>query len=131
MNKEQAIKRCNVTAVEITDFSGDTGASRQNAIYDEVLGFVSSCEGEGALAHYSLIGDSVKSRESCARQLLKCLKNELKDCSLKRLEAEIDVFVSRDEEKVKRCGAISLIRTPVYALLEQWERNFLIEISRL
>jgi hypothetical protein len=120
MNLGRAMQKINVQAMDYEPKFQGSGAS--SCPYEEALGFLSSCPGEAALAHYSLVPmtdmEDTRSRNSCARYIA----GKLGLSCVKRIEAEIEVFVNRHE--LEKAQAINLIRQEVYELLSQWEVNW-------
>lgn len=92
MNRTTAIAKCNPQAIPYDAPKVDNGNHQKEASYSEALGFVSSCPGVAALAHYSLMGDSTKSRRECAREIAK----ELGMFDVDLIEIEVEVWVNAD-----------------------------------
>lgn len=121
MNEEAAIKKINPSAVDLREVSWERGRLEQ-CMFDEALGFQSSCFGASSLAHYSLLADTnyTKSRESCARELAKELKLNY---PLELVEAMVEVFVNRHLEECKKLKI--QIPDDVYKLLMMWEHEWM------
>jgi hypothetical protein len=118
MNVSQAMRKINPQSMSYEPKVD--GHSMSGCSYEDALGFVSSCHGEAALAHYSLMptGDTC-SRKACAREI--AIKLGLTGLDL--IEAEIEVFVNRHEPE--KSAAVGAIRESVYALLSEWENGWM------
>ena len=121
MNRTQAMHKINPQAM---DYEPKIQSHKMSGCpYEEALGFQSSCHGEAALAHYSLVPptdvEDCRSRRACAH----AVATKLGITGLDLIEAEIEVFVNRHEPE--KGNAIGRIRKDVYCLLAQWENNWM------